>query len=313
MRYYARRILGFIITIFLVSVLTFAIFQVLPGNPAEIMLGVDADPVQVAALEKSMGLDKSVPERYLEWVVNLFRGDMGISYRYNQPVALLIRNSFRVTVSLTFMSVALTILIGLPLGIWLAKNNGKLVATPVSMLSQVSLSIPAFCMSVFLIYIFCVKLRLLPSFGYVSLREGVGAWFRNIILPSLAIAMGSSATLIRYIYTSVMSQMKEDYIKTAKSKGVTMRNILNRHVLRNSLIPVITILGMLVSDILGGSIIIENVFSFPGIGKLLSTSISSRDFPLIQGLVVYMAAIVVLCNFLVDMLYSVIDPRIRLK
>ena len=313
MRYYARRILGFLVTIFLVSVMTFAIFQILPGNPAEVILGVDADPVQVKALEESMGLDKSVPERYLEWVVNLFRGDMGTSYRYNQPVAKLIRDSFKVTFSLTVMSVTLTILIGLPLGIWLAKSNGKPVATPVSMLSQVSLSIPAFCMSIFLIYIFCVKLKLLPSFGYVPMSEGVGAWFKNIILPSMAIAMGSSATLIRYIYTSIMSQMKEDYIRTAKSKGVTMRNILNRHVLRNSLIPVITILGMLVSDILGGSIIIENVFAFPGIGKLLSTSISSRDLPLIQGLVVYMAGIVVLCNFLVDMLYSVIDPRIRLK
>lgn len=313
MRYYVRRILGFIITIFLVSVLTFAIFQILPGNPAEIILGVDADPVQVAALEESMGLDKPIPQRYLEWVVNLFRGDMGTSYRYKQPVVKLIRDSFKVTASLTFMSVVLTILIGLPIGIWLAKNNGKLVATPVSMLSQVSLSIPAFCMSIFLIYIFCVKLKLLPSFGYVPFSEGAGAWFRNIILPSLAISLGASATLIRYIYTSIASQMKEDYIKTAKSKGVTMRNILNKHVLRNSLIPVITILGMLVSDILGGSIIIENVFSFPGIGKLLSTSISSRDLPLIQGLVVYMAGIVVLCNFLVDMLYSVIDPRIRLK
>lgn len=313
MRYYARRIVGFLITIFLVSVLTFAIFQILPGNPAEIILGVDADPVQVAALEESMGLDKTIPERYLEWIINLFRGDMGISYRYNQPVAKLIQDSFRVTLSLTIVAIVLTVLIGLPLGIWLAKNNGKPVATPVSMFSQISLSIPAFCMSIFMIYVFCVKLRLLPSFGYVPLSEGIGAWFKNMILPSMAIAVGASATLIRYIYTSIMSQMKEDYIRTAKSKGVTLRNIMNRHVLRNSLIPVITILGMLVSDIMGGSIIIENVFAFPGIGKLLSTSISSRDLPLIQGLVVYMASIVVLCNFFVDMLYSVIDPRIRLK
>ena len=134
-----------------------------------------------------------------------------------------------------------------------------------------------------------------------------------MLLPSFAIALGSSAMLIRYIYTSIMTQMKEDYIKTAKSKGVGMNAILNKHVLRNSLIPVITILGMLVSDILGGSIIIENVFSIPGIGKLLSVSINSRDLPLIQGLVLYMSGIVVLCNFLVDMLYSVIDPRIRLK
>ena len=313
MKYYARRIVGFIITIFLVSVVTFAIFQILPGNPAEVILGVDADPVQLAALEKSMGLDKSPVERYVDWIVNLLQGDLGMSYRYKQPVTDLIQDSFQITASLAFVSIILTVLIGLPVGIWLAKNNKKLVATPVSMLSQISLSIPAFCMSIFLIYIFCIKLKLLPSFGYTPFSKSPADWLKNLILPSFAIALGSSATLIRYIYSSIMTQMKEDYIKTAKSKGVTINRILNKHVLRNSLIPVITILGMLVSDILGGSIIIENVFAFPGIGKLLSTSISSRDFPLIQGLVVYLAGIVVVCNFLVDMLYSIIDPRIRLK
>ena len=313
MKYYARRILGFLITIFLVSILTFAIFQVLPGNPAEIILGVDADPAQIAALEESMGLDKPVLIRYGEWVAGLLHGDMGVSYRYKQPVVALIQDSFKVTASLAFLSIILTVLIGLPTGIWLAKNHGKPVATPVSMVSQISLSVPAFCMSIFLIYVFSVRLKVLPSFGYVPLKQGIIPWLKNMILPATAIALGGSAMLIRYIYTSILTQLKEDYIRTAKSKGVSMKHILNRHVLRNSLIPVITILGMLVSDILGGSIIIENVFSFPGIGKLLSTSISSRDFPLIQGLVVYMAGIVVLCNFLVDMLYSLIDPRIRLK
>lgn len=313
MNYYIRRILGFIVTIFLVSVVTFVIFQILPGNPATAILGVDADPVQVQALEESMGLDKPVVERYVDWVLGLLKGDLGTSYRYKQPVTTLIMDAFEITAALAVVSIALTVLIGLPIGIWLAKNNGKLVATPVSMLSQVSLSIPAFCMSILLINIFSVKLGVLPSFGYTPLSSGFGPWLKSIFLPALSIALGASATLIRYINSSIMTQMKEDYIRTAKSKGVGMNRILNKHVLRNSLIPVITILGMLVADVLGGSIIIENVFSFPGIGKLLSASITSRDYPLIQGLVVYMAGIVVLCNFLVDMLYSVIDPRIRLK
>ena len=260
-----------------------------------------------------MGLDKPVVERYVDWVAGLLKGDLGTSYRYKQPVTTLIMDAFQVTAALAVVSIVLTVLIGLPIGIWLAKNNGKLVATPVSMLSQVSLSIPAFCMSILLINIFTVKLGILPSFGYTPISSGFGKWFQSIFLPALSIALGASATLIRYINSSIMTQMKEDYIRTAKSKGVGMSRVLNKHVLRNSLIPVITILGMLVADILGGSIIIENVFSFPGIGKLLSTSISSRDFPLIQGLVIYMAGIVVLCNFLVDMLYSAIDPRIRLK
>lgn len=313
MNYYARRILGFIVTIFLVSVFTFAIFQILPGNPALVILGVDADPAQIEALEASMGLDKPAVQRYIDWVIGIFRGDLGISYKYQQPVSTLISEAFSVTASLAAVSIIITVLIGLPLGIWLAKNNRKLVATPVSMLSQVSLSVPAFCMSIVLITIFSIQFHILPSFGYKDISQGFGQWLKYMILPSCAISLGSSAMLIRYIYTSIMTQMKEDYIKTAKSKGVNMNKILNRHVLRNSLIPVITILGMLVSDILGGSIIIENVFSIPGIGKLLSASINSRDLPLIQGLVLYMSAIVVLCNFLVDMLYSVIDPRIRLK
>lgn len=313
MNYYARRILGFIVTIFLVSVFTFAIFQILPGNPALVILGVDADPAQIEALEASMGLDKPAVQRYIDWVIGIFRGDLGISYKYQQPVSTLISEAFSVTASLASVSIIITVLIGLPLGIWLAKNNRKLVATPVSMLSQVSLSVPAFCMSIVLITIFSIRFHILPSFGYKDISQGFGQWLKYMILPSFAISLGSSAMLIRYIYTSIMTQMKEDYIKTAKSKGVNMNKILNRHVLRNSLIPVITILGMLVSDILGGSIIIENVFSIPGIGKLLSASINSRDLPLIQGLVLYMSAIVVLCNFLVDMLYSVIDPRIRLK
>ena len=199
------------------------------------------------------------------------------------------------------------------MGIWLAHHSKKPYALPVSLLSQLGLSVPAFCFSVLLINIFSVQLKWLPSMGYTPFTQDPIACLKSLTLPSVAIAFGSAAVLIRYVKVSVMEQERQDYVKTAQSKGVPSKKILRGHVLRNSLIPVLTIFGMTITDVLGGSIIIENVFSLPGIGRLISSSINSRDLPLIQGLVLYLAMIVVLCNFVVDVLYSVIDPRIRLK
>ncbi len=300
-------------TLLLVSFITFNVFQVLPGNPAYIILGVDADPLQIEALNKSMGLDKPVLVRYLNWIGGLFRGDLGISYRYQQPVAQLLSDALEVTGSLAFVTLVLTLLIGVPVGIWLAGHSDKWYSLPLSMLSQVSISIPSFCMAIFLISIFTVSLKWFPSIGFVSFSESPSGWLQSLILPSFSLALGTSAVVIRYVKVSVNSQKKQDYVRTAYSKGLGENKVLYRHVVRNSLIPVITIFGMTAADILGGSIIVENVFSMPGIGRLISVSISSRDLPLLQGLTFYLALIVVVCNFAVDLIYSLVDPRIRLK
>ena len=313
MKYYLKKILGFIFTILLVSIITFVVFQILPGDPAQIILGVDADPAQIKNLRATMNLDKGYVERYLIWLTNALKGDLGVSYRYSRAVSELISESFFVTSSLAVYSIALTILIGLPLGIFIAKNSKKKITTGISMLSQLGISVPSFCMGIVLISIFSVNLGWFDSIGYIPASEGLTGWFKTMFLPSLSIAFGSSAVLARYIRVSIANQQKQDYVRTAKSKGLSEKIIMNQHILRNSLIPVITILGMLVADILGGSIIIENVFSLPGIGKLISTSITTRDLPLIQGLTVYLAGIVVICNFGVDILYSIIDPRIKTK
>lgn len=313
MKYYLKKILGFIFTILLVSIITFVVFQILPGDPAQIILGVDADPAQLENLRATMNLDKGYVERYFIWLINALHGDLGISYRYSREVSDLIAESFFVTSSLAIFSIALTILIGLPLGIFIAKNSKKKITTGISMLSQLGISVPSFCMGIVLISIFSVNLGWFDSIGYVPASESITGWFKTMFLPSLSIAFGSSAVLARYIRVSIANQQKQDYVRTAKSKGLSEKIIMNKHILRNSLIPVITILGMLVADILGGSIIIENVFSLPGIGKLISTSITTRDLPLIQGLTVYLAGIVVICNFGVDILYSIIDPRIKTK
>ena len=307
MKYYLKKILGFIFTILLVSIITFVVFQILPGDPAQIILGVDADPAQIENLRATMNLDKGYVERYLIWLTNALKGDLGVSYRYSRAVSELISESFFVTSSLAVYSIALTILIGLPLGIFIAKNSKKKITTGISMLSQLGISVPSFCMGIVLISIFSVNLGWFDSIGYIPASESLTGWFKTMFLPSLSIAFGS------YIRVSIANQQKQDYVRTAKSKGLSEKIIMNQHILRNSLIPVITILGMLVADILGGSIIIENVFSLPGIGKLISTSITTRDLPLIQGLTVYLAGIVVICNFGVDILYSIIDPRIKTK
>ena len=313
MAYYARKTAGFLVTLLLVSLVTFAVFQILPGDPATAILGVDADPVQVEQLRKEIGADQPLPQRFLSWAGGVLRGDLGTSYQYRQPVAKLISGGLSVTVSLAVFSLILTALIGIPTGLWLARHGKKLYAAPVTFLSQLGLSVPAFCMSIVLIEIFSVQLRWLPSLGFTPWTQSLVKCLQSLLLPAIAISFGSSAVLIRSVRASVSRQEGEDYVRTAKSKGAAPGRVMWGHVLRNSLIPVLTIFGMIVTDVLGGSIIIENVFSLPGIGRLISTSIATRDLPLIQGLVLYLAGIVVVCNFAVDLLYSVIDPRIRLK
>lgn len=311
--YYVRRTAGFLLTLLLVSLITFAVFQILPGDPAAVILGVDADPVQLAQLREAIGADKPLPVRYGEWVLGALRGDLGVSYRYRQPVGDLIAGGLSVTAGLAVLSLLLTALIGLPIGVWLAHHGKKVYAAPVSFLSQLGLSVPAFCVSIVLISVFSVQLRWLPSLGYVPWSQSPAECLKSLLLPAAAISFGSSAVLIRYVRASVSQQEGMDYVRAVRSKGASAGRTLRLHVLRNSLIPVLTVFGMIVADTLGGSIIIESVFSLPGIGRLISTSISTRDLPLIQGLTLYLAALVAACNFVVDLLYSVIDPRIRRK
>ncbi len=311
MKYYLKKVSGFLITIALVALITFSVFQILPGNPALVILGLDADPVQLKELEEMMNLDKTAFERFFIWVQGVFSGDLGVSYRYKQPVSDLIQSGFKVTASLSLVAMIFTISIGLIVGVFVSKNSESAFAKFISSITQIGISVPVFCMGILLISIFTIQLNWFTSFGYTDISNGILPWLSSLILPAFSISIGASATLIRYLKVSVINQSKQDYVKTAKSKGLDEKRIMNRHILRNSLIPVITILGILTADILGGSIIVENVFNLPGIGKLISTAIETRDLPLIQGLTLYLALIVVFANFLVDILYSVIDPRIR--
>lgn len=311
MGYYLAKASGLIITLLLVSILAFFVFQILPGDPVDVILGVEADELERQAMVERLNLDRPLSVRYMEWLKGAMTGDLGISLRYQMPVSDLLSESLKVTASLATLSILLTILIALPLGVLLARFSSGRGTVVFSMATQLGLSIPSFCMGVLLINIFSVHLNIFPSIGYRPLSEGFQAWLGSLVLPSLSIAIGTSAVLIRYVKVSITKEMGKDYVRTARSKGAGEARIMYAHVLRNSLIPVITMLGMIAADVLGGSIIVENVFSLPGIGRLISVSITTRDLPLIQALVVYLAAIVVVLNFIVDMVYSLIDPRIR--
>lgn len=313
MNFYIRKFLSLLTTILLVSIITFLVFQILPGDPVTIILGPDADPLQAQAMRERLSLDTPLFVRYIEWVKNALTGDLGLSIRYNMPVSSLIFSRIPVTSSLAFMSLLLTLLIGIPIGTYIARKNDSLIGKVVSIFSQIGLAIPSFWTGILLILLFSVALGTLPSGDYIPMSKNFIGWLSRIILPSTSIAIGTSAVLIRYLKNTMLDEATKLYVQTALSKGVSEKAVYNKHIFKNALIPTITILGLLVVDILGGSIITENVFNIPGLGNLIVSSINSRDLPLIQGLVLYLATIVVSLNFLVDILYSIIDPRIRIQ
>lgn len=313
MQYALKKIISVLATLVLISLLTFAVFQILPGNPAYIILGVDADPLQIQALSQEMGLNEPLAERYLQWAAGLITGNLGNSLRYQVPVTSLIARSLPVTVSLTAMTLILTMVSVVPISIYLARNNKKKPAVLLSSLTQAGVAVPSFWLGILMIMLFSVKLGWLPSGDFVPFKESIPGALRSLLLPSVTISIGTSAVVIRYLKNTLLDQMGMDYVRTARSKGLARKKVLYRHVLKNSLLPAITILGMLVTDVLGGSIIVENVFNLPGIGRLIISGVGNRDFPLVQGLVFYLALTVVMINLLVDLLYSLIDPRIRVR
>lgn len=311
MKIFVNKLISVILTLFLVSIMIFLVFQVLPGNPAEIILGVEADQAQIEKLEKELGIDKPMPVRYFEWIKGLARLDMGKSLKYGVNVKDLFVKRFPVTFFLTLYSLFLTVAIGIPLGIWIASKENTWYGTLASWITQLGISIPSFWLAFMLIMVFSLKLKWFPTFGYNAMGGSFLDKLHKFFLPSLAISLSNIATIVRYLKSSILDQVRRDYVRTARVKGLKINKILYRHVLRNALIPVITILGIILTSSIGGSIVIENVFALPGLGSLIVESVSSRDFPLIQSVVVAIASMVILINFFVDILYRVIDPRIR--
>lgn len=313
MKYIIRRIATLFVTMFLVSVVTFFAFNVIPGDPAALILGTQASPQQVATLREQMGLNKSLPARYADWIGGFVHGNFGHSIKYSVSVQSLIADRFPVTVWLTVLSMLLIIAVSIPLGVYSAKKHDTLIDKAINTLTMVSMSIPPFFLGILLILIFGIVLRIFTPGQYVDYKQDFAGFLCYLIWPALSIALPKTATVVKFLRNSVIEQLESDYVRTARSKGNSGNVILYRHVLKNALIPVIALLGMIVADVLAGSIITEQVFGLPGIGRLLIASISARDFPLIQTMVVLIALIVVTINFLVDVAFQMIDPRIRVR
>lgn len=306
-----KKLLSIILTLFFVSVLIFLVFQIIPGNPAEIILGTEADPAQIKALERELGLDKSMFQRYISWIGGLLRLDMGESLKYRMPVSTLFLRKLPVTLTLTLYSLILSIIIAIPLSIQITLKSDKWYSSIITAITQLGISIPSFWLAFLLIYVFAVKLNIFNTLSYNAMAGGFLERLKSFFLPSLAIAIPNIATIIRYMQAAILDEINKDYVRTARMKGMTLKEILYKHVLKNALIPVITVIGMSLTSSVGGSLIIENVFALPGIGSLIVASISSRDFPLIQSVVIAVAFLVIFINFIIDIAYGLIDPRIR--
>lgn len=306
-----KKLVSLFLTLFFVSLIIFFVFQVLSGNPAEIILGTEADEAQVLALEKELGLDKPILVRYANWIKDILKLDMGTSLKYQVPVKDLFFKKLPVTLYLTFFSLFLSLIIAIPLSIQITAKSDKWYASIITAITQLGISIPSFWLAFLLIYLFAVKLGWFNTLSYNAMSGNFFQKLYKFFLPSLAIAIPNIATIIRYMQSAILDEINKDYVRTARMKGLLLKDILYKHVLRNALIPVITIIGISITSSVGGSLIVENVFSLPGIGSLIVQSISSRDFPLIQSVVFAVAFMVIIINLIVDILYRIVDPRIR--
>ncbi len=302
--------LGLLIgTLLLVSVLAFTAFYVIPGDPTDAVLGIEATDEQIAAFRAQMGLDLPVWQRYWSWLSAFVTGDFGRSFKFDMPVAKLVADRVQVTLLLAGVAFALIAAISLPLGLLAARRPGGVVDRIITVLTQITMSVPNFVLGIALMYFFALVLKWFQP-EYVPLEQGLGPHLRFLVFPALAIALPKSAMTVKLLRGSILGELDQDYIRTAYSKGNSRAAVLRRHVLRNAMIPVVTFLAMAIGDIMAGSIVIEQVFGIPGLGRILISSIGNRDYPVVQAVVVLLAAVVVGCNFLADLLYRVMDPRI---
>ncbi|HET8746482.1 MAG TPA: ABC transporter permease [Ramlibacter sp.] len=307
----AKRLITLIATLTGTSLVVFLVLEVLPGNAAQVLMGPDASPEAVAALAQKLGLDRPAIERYWEWIRGMAHGDLGLSYAYSTPVGELVLERLSLTVPLALMAMTLTTLLAFVAGIYAASRHNKLGDVGIMGLTQVGIAIPNFWFAILLILLFSVHLGWFSAGGFPGWEEGVLEGLRALLLPALSLAVVQSAILARIMRSSVLEVSREDFVRTARAKGVSQRGALWGHVLRNALIPVVTVMGLQFAELLAGTIVVESVFYLPGLGRLIFQSIANRDLIVVRNCVMLLAAMVVLVNFVVDVLYAVIDPRVK--
>ena len=309
--YLFKRFAILLVTLLLVSAVIFAVLMIIPSDPAQIVLGIHATPETLQTLRHKMGLDRPVIVQYLSYVKNVIMGDLGRSITYDISISSLILSRLQVTVPLALLSMIFALLLSIPIGIYSALHRNRIGDYGIMVFSQIGLAVPAFCAGILLILLFAVTLHWFPAGGFQSwLADPVRA-LRSLLLPALSLGFVRAAVLTRMTRSSMLEVLGEDYIRTARSKGLSKTQVVYKHALRNAIIPVITIVGLQAGDLLAGAIIIENVFHLPGVGRLVFEAIGQRDLPVIQGVVLFIAALIVIINFLMDVAYRYLDTRIR--
>ncbi|MGB1264551.1 MAG: ABC transporter permease [Nereida ignava] len=311
LRYALSRCASLVISLIVASMVIFLIIEIVPGDPAAFMLGLNAQPEAVEALRAQLGLNASAPERYLTWVSGMLQGDFGTSYTYRAPVSDLIADRIWVSLPLAVYALVLSTLIAFPAGIFAASRRGGAGDTAIMGATQLGVAIPNFWFAMILVLIFAINLRWFSAGGFVGWDKGFWLGLKSLTLPAIALALPQAAILARVMRSSLLDMLGEDFIRTARAKGLSKRQALWRHAVRNALIPVLTILGLQFSFLLAGGIVIEQVFFLPGLGRLIFQAISARDLIVVEGVVMLLVFSVIIVNFLVDLTYAAVDPRLR--
>lgn len=306
-----KRCVTLLVTLILVSIVIFAVLMVIPGDPAQIILGIHATPESLQNLRRQLGLDQPIAIQYLNYMKGFFTGDLGRSITYEVSVTSLILQRLQVTIPLAILSILFAIVFSIPSGIYASLHRNRIGDYGVMVLSQIGLAIPAFWAGILLILLFAVTLHWLPAGGFQSWQSHPVGALKSLLLPALSLGFVRAAVLARMTRSSMLEVLGEDFIRTARSKGLPRRIVVYKHAFRNAIIPVVTLIGLQTGDLLAGAIIIENVFHLPGVGRLVFEAIGQRDLPVIQGVVLLIAAMIVVINFVVDLAYRYLDPRIR--
>ena len=313
MRYAGKKLLTMFLTLFAVTLFVFLAFHVISGDPASSMLGTEATPAKLEALREEMGLNDPVLVQYGRWAGRFLMGDMGTSYSYRMPVSNMVTDKIPVTLTLTILAFLMMLLISIPLGIYTAKHAGGFIDRTIYILNQIIMAFPPFFSGILITLLFGKIFKLFTPGGYVSYEKSFSGFVGYLFFPALAIALPKAAMAVKLLRSSVISESRLDYVRTAYSRGNRTNDVLYKHVLKNALIPVVTFLGMALTDMIAGSIIIEQVFSIPGLGRILLISISNRDYPVVMAIIVCICLLVLIVNMIVDLVYGLIDPRISVK
>ncbi len=311
--YFTKKLSILLVLLILASIVIFAVLFVLPGDPAQIMLGINATPETLANLRAELGLDKPFWQQYGDWIFRLLSGEGSRSINYDVPVSELLLSRLWVTGPLALMAMVIAILFSIPLGVYAARHYNRIGDVSVMGFTQLGLATPEFWLGILLMLLFSVKLGWFPAGGFPGWGESFWGSLKALVLPAVALGVIRAAILTRLTRSSMLEVLQEEYVQTAWSKGLKERSVVYRHALRNALIPVVTITGLQLGQLIAGAIIIENVYYLPGLGRLVFQAIEQRDFPVVREIVLFMAVAVILVNFIVDLFYALLDPRIRVR